>query len=1019
MNIEKTQKDTQFQLHDLALAYRKAKVDLYYSSHANLQEIVDYEGDLESNLVRLLEKLNTADEGWINEADFLGSYILVPAGAPQAGRYNDNNLFHSDPNVRWRAQQTDSENKKDPIELRLMAQNSVEFHVLSALWLMEVGDHFDAKLSQSAYGNRLRRTEKKDLNKLSVGSFNPYMKHYREWRDRGINAIKTGLAADKSLVALSTDFSAYYHRLSPDFMLNQEFCKSHSIQLNSLQSKLHRLFIKALQNWAKTTPLKAGLPVGLPASAVVANMALLELDKVIQRELSPIYYGRYVDDIILVFENSKSFECESEVWDWLSEQLNNLLSAEDDDTIRYRPDYLSDCRVELSKAKTKMFFLDPKYGPYLVDSISRHIQERGSEWRALPNLPESAEDVKTSIVYALDSSGAPSESLGKADQVSARRAAFALKLRDFEAYARDLNPADWEDQRHALFEVAVQHILVLPNYLDMASYLPRLIRLATACEDFQKLKKMLEALDRLHSELQTQECFGIKGNKKLSEQISNKEVLESLIRHAESMLKDCVSSAFPLRLSRKGAADWRAAFGDVPKTKRSLLLHIAKLEPSLLKDEQLRYFEADLAYTPFRYMGLPNELYPTLKKPSKKQLKSYINPGDLLSLDATKLREGLGHLAEWSGLKRNQKMPLGLVFSTRPLGLIEIFFLDCRPFDQEELEKLRKVILALRGFTPQENWPTYSKEGVLRIQDGEENKTRRIALTSWKTEVTSWIAAVMRQPEPDATRYQRLMSLVDNIVRHDRELDYLVLPECSIPCAWFMRLVTKLRNSRISLIAGVQYIHAPGRKVRNQVWAALTHDGIGFPSVLIYRQDKQLAALHEERELKRLNNLTLRPKQLWPIKGDSTSKKSGLIGPPVIQHGRFMFAVLICSELTNIQYRAALRGKIDALFVPEWNQDTNSFEPLVESAALDVHAYIIQCNDRQHGDSRIRAPFKDSWQRDLIRVRGGLQDYYVVGEIDFQALRNFQSSYRSPEGPFKPVPDGFQISHDRKGIIED
>ena len=105
---------------------------------------------------------------------------------------------------------------------------------------------------------------------------------------------------------------------------------------------------------------------------------------------------------------------------------------------------------------------------------------------------------------------------------------------------------------------------------------------------------------------------------------------------------------------------------------------------------------------------------------------------------------------------------------------------------------------------------------------------------------------------------------------------------------------------------------------------------------------------------------------------------------------------------------------VDALFVPEWNQDTETFNALVESAALDIHAYVIQCNDRQYGDSRIRAPYKDSWKRDVLKVKGGITDYCVIGEIDIQALRRFQSSHRSPTGPFKPVPDGFKISKTRK-----
>ena len=136
--------------------------------------------------------------------------------------------------------------------------------------------------------------------------------------------------------------------------------------------------------------------------------------------------------------------------------------------------------------------------------------------------------------------------------------------------------------------------------------------------------------------------------------------------------------------------------------------------------------------------------------------------------------------------------------------------------------------------------------------------------------------------------------------------------------------------------------------------------------------------------------------------------------PPILQHGDLRFALLICSELTNIHYRAALRGKVDALFVPEWNQDSETFNALVESAALDMHAYIVQCNCRQYGDSRIRAPAKDSWARDVLRVKGGVTDYCVIGEIDVQALRQFQSSHRSPTKPFKPVPDGFEIDFGRK-----
>lgn len=71
-----------------------------------------------------------------------------------------------------------------------------------------------------------------------------------------------------------------------------------------------------------------------------------------------------------------------------------------------------------------------------------------------------------------------------------------------------------------------------------------------------------------------------------------------------------------------------------------------------------------------------------------------------------------------------------------------------------------------------------------------------------------------------------------------------------------------------------------------------------------------------------------------------------------------------------------------------------------------------------YSDSRIRAPYKDRWKRDLLRVKGGNHDYCITGEIDVLTLRQFQSSHRSLAKVFKPVPDGFNqnMAHERKAL---
>lgn len=361
--------------------------------------------------------------------------------------------------------------------------------------------------------------------------------------------------------------------------------------------------------------------------------------------------------------------------------------------------------------------------------------------------------------------------------------------------------------------------------------------------------------------------------------------------------------------------------------------------------------------------------------------------------------DGTQHLAKW--IRFNKDLPHGLLFATRPYNLPELFILNKTAYDAAAREVMQSVVLAVRGFKLGDATPSFDKHGVLQIPDGQPRRKYGVAVSSWKTQMVSWTASVMRMPDTDAGRYARLCRLLDGVIAQPQHSRYLVLPELALPAHWFIRIARKLQGRGISLITGIEYLHASKARVRNQVWAALSHNGLGFPSLMIYRQDKQRPALHEEQELKRLAGLELKPDNAWKT-------------PPIVQHGDLRFALLVCSELTNISYRAALRGKVDALFVPEWNQDTETFNALVESAALDIHAFIVQCNDRQYGDSRIRAPFKESWQRDLLRVKGGITDYCVIGEIDVLALRQFQSSHRSPAHPFKPVPDGFEIEFGRK-----
>lgn len=266
-------------LDDLVVAYRKAKVDLFLASDQRLLDLADYEESLEANLQRLLERIGSGKHAWIRDPAFTGTFTLTPKSVAspetQASRW-------SSPEVDWRRR---TEFNRPIAQFRVMAKCSIDFHVFSTLWIQKVGTYLDKRLSDTAYGSRLRRGPFGGPNTLGLGSFKQYYTPYKAWRDHGIAAIRDALAEGTSVVALTADATSFYHGLSASFLRDTTYLRSVlGAQLDSEQRHLNELFVAALQAWADQFADHGwsthGLPVGLPASAVVANLALADLDKI-------------------------------------------------------------------------------------------------------------------------------------------------------------------------------------------------------------------------------------------------------------------------------------------------------------------------------------------------------------------------------------------------------------------------------------------------------------------------------------------------------------------------------------------------------------------------------------------------------------------------------------------------------------------------------------------------------------------------------------------------------------------
>jgi len=1033
----------------LTLAYRKAKADLYYANDPRTFDLLDYEKNLERNLNKLLDLLNGKDESWVDSDTFVGSYSIMPKSLGIDDKDNSkvvHSATYSSPLEQWH-----SDAAKHHAKFRLMSRCSIDMHVLSSLWIGLVGSYLENKLSDCALGNRLRRKVNDEFNWYSTGSFGPYLYRYRKWQDDGFTAMQQGLDENRRVTVLTADAQSYYHQLNPSFIGDQGFLRDVlQVSLDDSQIKLNRLMLRSIQSWQKVVGEEigisvTGLPVGLSASAVIANLALIEFDKIITEELNPRYYGRYVDDIILVVDISKRLKTVKDVWNMLARRFDESdvksvhcrLKVTDEGS-EYCAQYLRDSTIKFINKKNKVFFLDPSTGNNLINSIRQTINERASEWRMMSS-PLVVDQIGPRVARIRKADGDSAETLRSAEHTTASRSAFSLILRDMEALGRELPPSEWKDERRAFFSSVCDHILVPPKYFEMEQYTSRILALACSCSDWGALNRLVAVLVHTFKEVAKLECGSLKLAGIAEGASSAEEALAKVIRegwashlYGQIVRAICISTDSPHAWSH-----------DLDSLLRKLPINLVSKFPTsreLYEQLHLDLFEHDLALWPFRASLFPYEIrrLPIFgEKESPVQRVDYANvpvPGKLqagLESLGTKLASAFqGFLSKEKVdlLKATLRRHPGLVYPTRPFSAAEIYaitnFLSANSDGTfVSVQVLKEWLFVTRGysasvseqvlvgpschaFLPQ-NCHTWVSS-IPNSKSGERDKgcnplECRIAVTMHQTPQAAIKRAMHGDTLYTAKRYWAFTEAVNHVLAMKDRPDYVVFGEMAVPVPWFFVAAAKLAARGISLISGVDYLRSPERSVvRNQVWFSLVTDAFGFRSYVIYRQDKQNPAHEERRNLADEQALTLEPDVPWDL-------------PPIIHHGEYWFSAIVCSELTNVIYRSSLRGVIDMLFVPEWNKDTNTFESLVESAALDLHTYVVQINNRLYGDSRVRVPKGEKkWERDAVRLHGGAENYIVPVVLDIGALREFQSQYSSASRDYKPVPDGFQINPYRR-----
>jgi hypothetical protein len=251
-------------------------------------------------------------------------------------------------------------------------------------------------------------------------------------------------------------------------------------------------------------------------------------------------------------------------------------------------------------------------------------------------------------------------------------------------------------------------------------------------------------------------------------------------------------------------------------------------------------------------------------------------------------------------------------------------------------------------------------------------------------------------------RLSELFNLLNLALKENCKL--LVLPELSIPHQWLPFLIKYSRDHQIGLIFGMEYWIA-NRHKNKKIYNCIT-------TVLPVRSYQRYKTCSVSVRLK--NHYS--PFEVFlSKKHDFKIPKNMIPTYDLFAWKGCQFSVYNCYELADIEHRSIFRSDLDFLVACVLNQDINYFSSIVESVVKDLHCYVVQVNCSEYGDSRILQPTNKE-HMNMLQVTGGDNKTVLTKILDIKDLRKFQSAvnndekFEKPEKKvkkFKPLPPNY------------
>ena len=1052
-----------YELSDLKMAYKKLKSYIYYDNTDILlrKQLVEFEtnktkdlntlfglspkpynlGDIftvgkkipVSEKLEVLTKMLNGYEESEESIEFF-KYLFAQVSVNFFPKKIKNNDTESDPNFISNVRVS---NNYELERVTSFVNAPIEFHILSVLWIMDRGHRYDSKLSDACYGNRLLLNGDKDNVVQGSGLFKPYYNQYQSWRDNSVTTATELLEKNKNVLFINLDIKDYFHSVRMD--VNDVFGSNNSDKLNSIMKRLHIDYTLQIaskyqvpENFTKeivdknNKVIKVILPIGLLSSYILANDYLKEFDKEIENTIKPAFYGRYVDDILIVVSPSSLLDEDDNLIELSTNgysKTERIISEIFEPIIKVQKDKLKGVNnFKLSSydslfcqsSKSLVYYFKHSESSLVIDKLKKELDERSSEFRDIP----------------LDTS-----------DDSFEKSAYHLLYDNSEGKIRTLK--DYKEDRFGLtvflstkIFTALRQQKQIPN--DEINKILKFFK-GENCIDFYRMWEKIFTLFLVNNNPKAYVDFYLhcvdqidkisnadKRKKHISNtQVGHELVSNTLIEYLDSA-HEIALSLNPNFLKKAKKASLHFEFQCKKLENTNYTFFFSRFEPTNPKSYWLqRYRESNMVRD--KYIVQPLLNYTKKSKAGWLDLTSlnidysdYILDDYLLENSPRPVRFWECSIAyAFKSFGETSAKDTGSEKQTILNSYIEDFgdgekekkfYLDkvyelYTKLNENHLphyvfdESLKNKFFKYRYENPEIN----SDLDIIEITSSNNEKfisKPKIAFANTRVWEKNIVASLRGKPNISQKRYQEFAGILKKA--RVEKTDILLFPEFFIPINLLSSLVRFSARNQVQSSLGLEHITI-NNSAYNFVVSILPVVVNGIKdAVVIFRLKNHYA--HIEELMIEGNHYEVPIPN--PLRYD------------IINWNNIYFSIFYCFELANVYHRSLMKSKIDLMIGIEWNKDTPYFSNIVEATTRDIHSYFAQVNTSNFGDTRLTRPSKSAI-KDILRLKGGDNDAILVCQINIDSLREFQRTkfaFSKDSINYKPLPPDFNVENVIKRI---